>query len=219
MLRAGRQIRACRPARLATTHPSCGDGHAMTAQHPSIPGVAFKDIDGFPGYCVGDDGSVWSCRRRVRLPNRDGRYRFATAIDQPWRRMTPQTNTWGYSHVALSDGQAGKTITIHSLVLAAFVGPCPPGMEACHYNGNRQDNRLENLRWDTPSSNADDRRRHGTQVVGESSPNAKLDRDAIKEIRRLNEVGWSQSAIARRLGVHPCTIGRVVRGKRWTHVA
>jgi hypothetical protein len=35
-------------------------------------------------------------------------------------------------------------------------------MEGCHWNGNPADNRLTNLRWDTPAGNAADRERHGT---------------------------------------------------------
>ena len=29
--------------------------------------VCYKTIDGHPGYRVGNDGSVWSCMRRIRL--------------------------------------------------------------------------------------------------------------------------------------------------------
>jgi hypothetical protein len=50
--------------------------------------------------------------------------------------------------------------TVHRIVLEAFVGPRPDGMEACHNNGNACDNRLTNLRWDTKLSNAADRRKH-----------------------------------------------------------
>lgn len=57
---------------------------------------------------------------------------------------------------------AGKDRYVHRLVLEAFVGPCPPGMETCHNNGDRFDNRLENLRWDTPSNNGRDKAKHGT---------------------------------------------------------
>ena len=46
-------------------------------------------------------------------------------------------------------------------VLEAFVGPCPPGLEACHGNDVADDNRLENLRWDTRTENQLDRVRNG----------------------------------------------------------
>ena len=46
--------------------------------------------------------------------------------------------------------------------MAAFVGPCPDGMEVCHNNGDATDNRLENLRYGSHSENMLDKRKHGT---------------------------------------------------------
>ena len=54
------------------------------------------------------------------------------------------------------------TVTIHSLVLEAFVGPRPEGYVACHNNGIPTDNRAENLRWDTQANNNNDKITHGT---------------------------------------------------------
>ncbi len=51
---------------------------------------------------------------------------------------------------------------VHRIVLEAFVGPCPAGMEGCHNDRNPANNVVSNLRWDTPSNNQLDRRRHGT---------------------------------------------------------
>jgi hypothetical protein len=46
--------------------------------------------------------------------------------------------------------------------MAAHVGPRPDGMQVCHNNGLRTDNRLSNLRYDTASGNMRDRILHGT---------------------------------------------------------
>lgn len=51
---------------------------------------------------------------------------------------------------------------VHRLVLEAFVGPCPEGMEGCHGDGDPTNNSLGNLRWDTATSNQLDKVRHGT---------------------------------------------------------
>lgn len=51
--------------------------------------------------------------------------------------------------------------SVHRLVLEAFVGACPPGMETCHKNGIRTDNRVDNLYWGTSSENNLDIVRHG----------------------------------------------------------
>lgn len=69
----------------------------------------------------------------------------------------------GYLNVSLcKSGTHSKEI--HRLVLEAFIGPCPLGMVACHNNGNAYDNKLSNLRWDTPRNNAIDTIRHGNNV-------------------------------------------------------
>lgn len=64
--------------------------------------------------------------------------------------------------VALCNEQGIRSHYVHELVLTAFVGPCPEGMEGCHNNGNGLFNSLTNLRWDTRSENTFDRVRHGT---------------------------------------------------------
>ncbi|QOV97160.1 HNH endonuclease [Rhodococcus pyridinivorans] len=51
---------------------------------------------------------------------------------------------------------------VHRLVLEAFTGPCPDGMVGCHNDGDTTNNRLDNLRWDTPGANNRDKRTHGT---------------------------------------------------------
>lgn len=50
---------------------------------------------------------------------------------------------------------------VHRLVLEAFVGPCPPGMQTRHLDGDPGNNHLGNLRWGTPAENNRDTLRHG----------------------------------------------------------
>jgi hypothetical protein len=66
-----------------------------------------------------------------------------------------------YGHLSVVLGRR-NTRMVHTLVLEAFVGPRPPGKEACHGNGQPGDNRLSNLRWGTRSENIADAVRHGT---------------------------------------------------------
>jgi hypothetical protein len=70
-----------------------------------------------------------------------------------------QTNN--YQRVCLFRNASGKHCYVHRLVLEAFVGPCPPGMQALHWDDDRQNNRVSNLRWGTPSENASDSIRNG----------------------------------------------------------
>lgn len=63
----------------------------------------------------------------------------------------------------MSRGQELRHASVHPLVLEAFVGPRPPGMEACHADGNKTNNALSNLRWDTKRANELDAIRLGTR--------------------------------------------------------
>jgi hypothetical protein len=59
-------------------------------------------------------------------------------------------------------GPRPQSVARCELVLTAFVGSRPSGLEGCHRNGDPTDNRLENLRWDTRTANIFDAVAHGT---------------------------------------------------------
>lgn len=83
------------------------------------------------------------------------------------RILTPsKSSKYGHVNVHLGFDKTKKNVAVHTLVLLAFVGPRPEGMECCHNNGIAYDNRLENLRWDTHLANNADRKAHGRYKVG-----------------------------------------------------
>lgn len=134
------------------------------------------------------------------------------------RKKCPHTA--GYWQLVLSFNNKQRVVYTHRLVLEAFVGPCPAGMEACHNNGDRSDDRLSNLRWDTPSNNQLDKRKHNTMARprGSINPQSKLCEAVVPEIRRRVSLGESASSIAKDFNVHPSIVRRVHRKKIWTHV-
>jgi hypothetical protein len=133
-------------------------------------GVEYRPIEGFRFYRVGSDGSVWGCQKCGRGAGRIG----------PWRRLCPSNGGKGYQLVKLREGGQQRNEYVHVLVLEAFVGPRPEGMEACHDpNPDRTCNRLDNLRWDTPSANNHDKDAHGTSNKGENHYQAKRRRLAM----------------------------------------
>jgi hypothetical protein len=75
------------------------------------------------------------------------------------------------------------SVSAHRLVLLAFVGPPPDGTEACHNNGIADDNRPENLRWDSHYANNQDRKRHGRYATGEQHHAYKFDAELAASIR------------------------------------
>jgi len=180
--------------------------------------VRYRPVHGFPGYRVGDDGSVWSCWGRVRGKG-VGRSRFA--MDEThWKKRKPVSNKWGYLLVGMIPGPGRRQIhkQVHRLVLQAFVGPCPPEMECCHWDGNRRNNALDNLRWDTRSGNRTDSLRHGTSHRGVQNPAARLTPADVLEIRVRYHDGETQTAIARSKGVTQSLVWRIVHRLLWRHV-
>jgi hypothetical protein len=123
-------------------------GEAMTV---SDRPESWKPVPGARYYEVSDLGSVRSVDRTVGGRQLRGKV-LAT-------RVSAQT---GYVLVNVVDDDGRKvTRSVHKMVLEAFAGPCPPGMESCHGDDNPQNNAWpENLRWDTKDANLRDRMRN-----------------------------------------------------------
>src|SRR5258708_14980588 len=74
---------------------------------------------------------------------------------QPYSPTTlrPGLRRDGYRFVALCKNGIVRQPTVHSLVMAAFVGPRPNGAEINHKDGKRQNNILSNLEYVTQIEN------------------------------------------------------------------
>lgn len=103
--------------------------------------------------------------------------------------LKPKVGTGGYLWVSLYQRGRCKLCSIHRLVLIAFVGPCPDGMEARHKNGVRSDNKLENLCWSTHAENMGDKTKHGTSGIGERNSRHRLTETQVRWIRYLFGAG------------------------------
>lgn len=123
-----------------------------------------------------------------------------------------------YKSVTLYVNGRRYTRFIHSLMLETFVSPRPSGMYALHNDGNRLNNKLENLRWGTPQENADDKVKHGNSLKGELNPKAKLSPKKVRVIRHAYDIGTSQTKLAEIFGVDQTQISRIVLRKAWTNV-
>jgi len=132
--------------------------------------------------------------------------------------LTPTPDRYGRIYVDLRDGVAAHRVYVHRLVLSTFIGECPPGMEACHNDGNFVNNRVANLRWDTHANNIADKVKHGTESKGSARPLAKLHETDIPVIRELASAGVLHRDIAKRYGVCRELIGQIARGQKWRHV-
>lgn len=138
-------------------------------------------------------------------------------LAEKWHLLKP-IRRQGYCTVNLARGGKKTALRIHRLVLEAFVGPCPVGLVGCHNDGNRSNNLVENLRWDTHQSNADDALRHGTRARGSRCGATKLLEDDVIEIRRMRSEGETFGDLAARFQVTKENIKAIVNGRSWRHL-
>lgn len=164
---------------------------------------------GFDGYYEASDlGRVRSISRQVAF----GKNKTRTTES---RILRPIAGTRGYPVVNLTRPGKRAQKFLHHVVLEAFLGERPDGTQACHNNGDRDDARLVNLRWDTPSSNHKDKRKHGTWQVGERANNVKLTEKIVLTIRAK---GLTAAQASREFGLSKTNAARIVNHKTWTYL-
>lgn len=161
----------------------------------------FLDIPGYPGYKIGDRGTVISYSQKV------------PRVLKPWRN---QSRNW---EIHLYRGVTRICHSVGRLVLLTFVGPPPEGMECCHGPRGRSCHHLDNLSWGTRKKNVMDMLRDGTLPQGERNGQAKLTEEAVRSIREEYALGGiSQRELGRKHGVTNSVISYVVNRKIWKHV-
>lgn len=131
-----------------TINPQKGTPMTKTETWQTIPGYDNH-------YQISTMGRVKSLQRTIPHGNNSTR-----TINE--KILRPILGNTGYLQVTLWKNHHRNNKQIHRLVAETFLGPPPQNMEVCHNNGNRTDNHLDNLRYDTKSANAKDRNTHGT---------------------------------------------------------
>lgn len=172
--------------------------------------VIFDDVPNTYGYSIGSDGTLWTARGKGYKPGMELR---------PWSIMHPSPNEWGYLQTGVRVDGKSIRVVIHTLVLNAFVGPRPDGMECCHNNGNSFDNRLANLRWGTPESNLEDKRFHGTIPRGSNAPHSTTTEPQVIRACELLCEGLPPWQIARAIGVSNEVVHQIRSRLNWNHIS
>lgn len=174
----------------------------------SIAPVAYREIPRFLGYRFGEDGSIWSCRRMGKYPG----------LTDRWRQLRPCPSRTGHLLVGISSGGKRVNMLVHRLVLEAFVGPCPEGMECCHNDGNPANNTPSNLRWDTRQGNVNDTVAMDRLPRGSRSKLARLTEDDVATMIRLRQERVSVREIAARYALTESYASCIISGRHWKHV-
>ncbi len=137
------------------------------------------------------------------------------------RRILLKVNFSGpYGKVGLyPPGCKGLTRQVHKLVCTAFHGDPQDFQVVRHLNGDRYDNRAENLIWGTPEQNCQDSIRHRIHQ-GSNNGRSKLTERQVLAIKSIlsQHADISRNLLAKALGVSRTTIGHIEKGRQWSHV-
>ena len=161
-------------------------------------------------YEVSDEGEVRSIDRIIERRGKPAR--LAGKV------LKPLKHSQGYAMVALN---AGSRQLVHSLVMETFVGPRPKGMDINHKNGDKKDNRLENLEYCSRSQNMTHAVKTGLMPPpplkrGTAQHLNKLTENQVREIRKWSSEGGGTAQIARHYNVGESTVRNILKGNSWS---
>lgn len=162
------------------------------------------------------DCGVLSVDQRGRIlrhmqRGRTGRYRRVPTCGAD--KIRPD----GYCCIQIEEDGVSYFAMSHRIVWASRNGAIPDGAEINHKNGDRADNRPDNLEPMTPGENT----LHSYRVLGrracsgEANGRAKLKASEAREIRIRHSAGESKRALGREFGVSKTTVRKIVRGEFW----
>jgi len=168
----------------------------------------WKPIPGFEGYEVSDRGRVRSYWERRGRGKGNGKGCDFFISDEPQRIMSTngRIGRTGYPAVNLK----GNVYPVHRLVLLAFVGPLPDGLESRHLDGNPENNKLSNLCYGTASENTNDMYEHL-----DHERFRKLTNKEAASMRRMAANGATKQELADTFGVSGYTVTKICLGRAY----
>ena len=158
----------------------------------------WREIPEYSGlYWVSDDGRVRN-RKGIILKGAKGKS--------------------GYLHVVLSKYNTPKTLDIHRLVAITFVHNKDNKGYVNHKDGNKHNNRVENLEWVSARENTYHATIFGLKNdLGSNSSNSKLTENQVLEIRLLAN-SLTNKEIAERYSISEQYVPLLLNYKRWGHL-
>jgi hypothetical protein len=149
---------------------------------------------------------------------RDGKEQTFTS-SFPDRPLAATKAKNGYLEVApMINGRRTKH-TLHRLVGVGFVPGYEDGLSINHIDGNKTNNKPDNLEWVSMARNAQHAWEIGlVDLRGENNPGHKLTTKQVVYIRRLLSQGVTPHTLAVVAGISDGMIYRIRDGKSWPTV-
>jgi hypothetical protein len=176
--------------------------HLIPTDKPSEE--IWKDIIGYEGlYKVSDFGNVKSLGNEFLRKER-------------LLKLSPQSKN--YLTVVLQKDATRKMVLVHRLVAEHFIYNIESKPQINHINGNKHDNRVENLEWVSHRENLDHAIKNNLTLKGEKNRNSKLkDVDVIK-IHSLLQKGITTKELSETYNVSYSTIYGIRTNRYWKHL-
>lgn len=168
---------------------SCPQGYVTDAEW----------VPGYSGYRIDRTGRLYSVKR--------GR----------WVELIGTINSVGYRMFNLTDDSGrSKLRSAHSLVAVTFLGPREKGQQVLHYDDDKLNNSVANLRYGSSKENHGDAIRNGRKPKGESHHNSKLTANDVRQVRAWLAEKKTERWIAGQLHVSRSAITMIKRGTNWS---
>ena len=173
------------------------------------------------GYIIYEDGSLYRTVRRYGIRGAKGEVGIKK-LESP-EKMSSLNKGNKYYRIGRKVGDKRYTVYEHTVIYAIFHGvkELTDDIHIDHINGDRLDNRIENL--ELVSSEENNRRLMELDLLkpryGEDNGTAKLTEKEVIEIRRLyKNTSLTQYQLADMFGVAQGNISEIVNRKRWAHI-
>ena len=167
----------------------------------------WRDIPGYEGrYQASTEGRIRGCDREYVVTPKDGKKPY-TKVHRG-RILQDCIGSNGYLYVGLRKTQLSKNadfLPVHHLIAETFLGERPAGLQICHGDGHKTNNRVDNLRYDTTSENHVDVYRCGGTY-------GKLTVAQVQNIKERLKNGETQSSIARIFGISQTAVYYIDKG-------
>lgn len=142
-----------------------------------------------------------------------GRFAVIKQDGRVFRKLNNKTHYLSVSCKSIN-GKNPKTFYLHTLVAKLFLGDRPDGMVIRHLDGNRFNNRVDNLCYGTPEQNYEDTRKHKVHA-GENNGRAIINSNSAQAIKNLIKHGVSKQLLADSFGVSLSSIYAINSGRNW----
>lgn len=159
------------------------------------------------GYSATQDGQIYSHHRFEPFP------------------LKQTAHTQGYRQVNVKTDKGFRTRLVHLLVLEAWVGPRPEGMVTNHKNGDKTDNRVENLEYVTQTENMKHSYATGlspkppTRYGEQLTHLAKMTKEKVLALRTETdrEPGYLER-LGVKYGISASTASKILLRQTWKHI-